>query len=366
MFDDIVGQAQAKETLAGMLASSAIPHALLFAGPYGAGKGEMALALAARLLCEGGLTAECDSCGGCRRARKLEHPDLHLLFPFRAQPQSAEAREKWIDDLIAHRQRLRDEPYAPVVYEQAREIVRGLTNEVRERLLQSSFEGGRRVCIILLAERMNASTANSILKILEEPPADVHFILTAQSLSSVLPTITSRCTVVPFRRLRPDEIAEYLSASGKLERAQVVSYSQAAGGSLKTAKALAFERKADILAASHELFERVARGSEDAVINAALEFLPSRDTAGAEELLNGFIQCAAAILDEKYSISGMYTLSDSPVAALSAHARLDALEKLARQFEAGLEMLGRNVGIPTVMTSTLYGIHETFDHARTE
>lgn len=366
MFDDIVGQAQVKETLRGMLSSGEIPHALLFSGPYGVGKGEMALAMASRLLCKGGLDADCTSCSGCRRARKLEHPDLHLLFPFRAQPQSAKERDKWTDELIAHRTRLRDEPYAPVVYEQARAIVRGLVNEVRDRLMQSSFEGGRRVCIILLAERMNAPTANSILKILEEPPADVHFILTAESLSSVLPTITSRCTVVPFRRLRPDEIIEHFTAGAELERPQIVSYSQAAGGSLKTAKALAFEQKSELLAESYDLFERIASGGGDAVANEALRFLWSRDTVGAEELLNGFIQCTAAILDEKYGIPGVYVPPGGTVAALSARAPLEALGKLAGRLEAGLEMLGRNVGVQTVMTATFYEIHETFSHAGTE
>ena len=80
MFDDVVGQENAKKVLMSMLESDTIPHAFLFAGPYGVGKGEMAFDLARKLLCDEGLKSECTSCNSCNRASKLEHPDLHILF----------------------------------------------------------------------------------------------------------------------------------------------------------------------------------------------------------------------------------------------------------------------------------------------
>lgn len=86
MFEQIVGQEQAKKTLGAMLETGRIPHALLFAGPWGTGKGEMAFELARMLLCQNGSVSGCSTCAPCMRASRLEHPDLHILFPFRGKP----------------------------------------------------------------------------------------------------------------------------------------------------------------------------------------------------------------------------------------------------------------------------------------
>jgi DNA polymerase-3 subunit delta' len=357
MFDSVVGQAQVKENVERMLRSGALPHALLFTGPEGVGKTELAIALAARLLCENGPQASCTECRGCRRAMRLEHPDLHILFPFRAPPDSSERRDTWAEELIARRNRLRDEPYAPVAYEQGRVIVRDLVDEVRDRLLQTALEGGRKVCIILLAERLNPTTGNLLLKILEEPPADVQFILTAERLSGVLPTIVSRCAVVPFRRLRQDEIECYLAGSGELAHDAAVSYAEAAAGSLKTARALAFEDRAAVLERSRELFANLARGQAGAVFETSSEFLWSRDISGAEELLKGFAQCTRELLGRRYGIS-------RPLAAGAVReVGLDRIDSLAKQIETGLEMLRRYVAVSTVLTMVFLHIQETFADA---
>jgi DNA polymerase-3 subunit delta' len=209
---------------------------------------------------------------------------------------------------------------------------------------------------------MNPSTGNSLLKILEEPPANVHFILTTERLSEVLPTITSRCSVVHFRRLRQDEIKAYLASAEELETDAVVSYAAAAEGSLKTARALAFEQKADILKRSRSLFDLLARGPENIVFDAAAQNLWSRNTVGAEELLKGFIQCTREALDHKYDVSSPTTSSPSSC-ALSGNVHLEALDRLSKQLESGLEMLGRNVAVATVLTMIFFQINETFADA---
>ncbi len=170
MFESVIGQEQAKKTLSSMIESGRIPHTLLFAGPNGVGKGETAFELARMLLCREGVASGCDSCGSCLRAAKLEHPDLHLLFPFRRPPDGSSEYQKWMDSLQEHRELITREKYAPVAYEKSRSIVVDLVNDVYERLMESSFEGGRRVCVILYADMLNVKTANTLLKILEEPP----------------------------------------------------------------------------------------------------------------------------------------------------------------------------------------------------
>ncbi|MFC1489635.1 ATP-binding protein [Candidatus Latescibacterota bacterium] len=363
MFENIAGQESAKGILESMITSGNIPHALLFAGPYGVGKGEMAIDLASKLLCENGPDSGCAECSACHRASKLEHPDLHILFPFRAPPQSAERRSAWVDELSNHRKLLSGEAYPPVLYEKSSSIVRNLVDEVRERLLESSFEGGRRVCIIFNADKLNPTTSNLLLKILEEPPAGVHFILTTERISSVLPTIISRSSVIKLRRLHENEIKSYLDNFEELDQEKIISYAKSAGGSIKTAKALAFENKGEMIQRSYELYNDVANGGpEDAVSNALL-FARSREIVEAEEIINGFVFCTKSVLDKKLGIfNEKNDISKTPdtIKVLSNRTDIPSLNRLSAKLEDGLEMLGRNVNISTVMTTIFYGINDTY------
>ncbi len=360
MFDGVVGQENAKKVLMSMLKSDTIPHALLFAGPYGVGKGEMAFDLASKLLCEEGLKSECTSCGACNRVSKLAHPDLHILFPFRDRPKTVEKQGDWSDELVRHRKRLSEESYAPIIYKEGLVIVKILVSEVRERLLASSYEGGRKVCVILSADKLNKTTGNSLLKILEEPPDGVHFILTSERLSAVLPTITSRSSVVRFRRLHEDEITSFLEVSGELEPEKIVSYAKTAGGSIKTAKALAFENKAEILSRSIDLYRTVAFGKPEEAVSNALPFLWSREFIEAEELINGFALCTKSVLEHKLGAVHERNEYFEAINELSDTADISSLNRLSVRLEEGLEMLSRNVNISTVMTSIFYGIHDAY------
>lgn len=266
MFEGIIGQEHVKKTLGSMMESGRIPHAFLFAGPNGTGKGELAFELARLLLCENGTASGCTSCRACQRASRLEHPDLHVLFPYRMQPSKSDEYASWMDGFQEHRRLLASEPYAPVVYDKARQIVVGLVNEVYERLMESSFEGGRRVCIIIAADRLNTKTGNALLKILEEPPEGVHFILTTEQLSQVLPTITSRTSIVRFRRLRVDEIAEHLEHSGLSDTGKCRSVAAASDGSMKTARALAFSDSAEVMSRACAIFEKCVDNIDGAVV----------------------------------------------------------------------------------------------------
>ena len=360
MFDTIVGQETAKKTIGSMITTDRLPHALLFAGPNGTGKTETALDLARMLLCKNGLTSECGSCSTCTRTSKLEHPDLHVLFPFRAEPASAEKRDSWVEELVSLKNNLAGEHYAPVVYEKNRQIVVGLAREVHERLQESSFEGGRRVCVILEAERMNAHTANSFLKILEEPPDGVHFIMTTERLSSVLPTITSRASVVRFRRLKEEEIAGYLENTCNVESGLYSSCASMAEGSLKTAKAFAFEKKADIRYRAFDVYCSAAMGNQDDVIGLSFPFMQSRDLVEAEELIGGFAQLTRSVLEAKCGKEMSGDTISEKAAHLAGSTDIMSLRDLAVKLEDGLEMLGRNVNVSTVITSILYGIHDAY------
>ena len=362
LFRNVTGQEQALQVLEGMLQTEHIPHALMFAGPWGVGKGEAAFGFAQRLLCERGTAEACGECGSCLRAAKLEHPDLHVLYPFRRMPEGAESRDGWIEELNTHRKRLAEEPFAPIVYEKGRQIVRGLVEDVRDRLLESSLEGGRKVCVILAADKLNPTTGNLLLKILEEPPAGVHFILTTERLSSMLPTITSRSSVVRFRRLRAEEIAAYLEKTGELNADRIVSIAQSADGSIKAARSLAFEDREDFLTGASTLYFETASGGQGKVIGQVVPFLWSRNELGAEELLNGFVHCTRTVLNASQgrSSAAKNDRIAGKIAKLADRTDIGSLHRLTHKIEDGLEMLGRHVNISTVISTVLYEINDTF------
>jgi hypothetical protein len=342
-----------------MLESERIPHAILLAGPYGVGKSETALEFARLLLCAKGPLSGCTSCSACHRVVRLEHPDIHVLFPFRSRPDKKEKEAEWLEELQKHRESLKED-YPPIVYEKARVLVVELVNEVYERLLESSFEGGRRVCIVHLAERLNDKTGNMLLKILEEPPEGGFFILTTERISSVLPTIVSRSSVLRFRRLTRKEIEDYLKKYPELSPEQRAACALFGEGSVKTAKAFAFHNRADVRTQSFDMYRAVALGGPEAVIAFAAPFQWSKEILDAEELINGFALYTRSILEVKSGISRDDNGYPGQFRELAEAADIGSLNRLSTGLEHGLEMLGRNVNISMVMTKLLYEIHDTY------
>jgi len=159
-----------------------LPHALLFAGPSGVGKRELADALAARLLCEsspGPQKTACGICPSCVMVANGTHPDFRLVQPEAAEEDGEPAGEG--DKKKASKQ---------IRIQQIREL--------EEFFHVGGHRGGARVCIIDPAETMNAVTANSLLKILEEPSVSFYFIMISHRWRRLLPTLLSRSRRVMF------------------------------------------------------------------------------------------------------------------------------------------------------------------------
>jgi len=160
--------------------NGSLPHALLLYGDTGNGAELLASALAQAMLCQNKSDLPCQACPACRLLANNTHPDL-------VQVGSEDGASIGI------------------------EAVRSLTGVIE----QTANLGGGRVIIINSVERMNIYATNAILKILEEPPAGVYFILTCHQLKQVLPTIRSR--VQQHFVLKPDAqmIKQFMEKQGK-------------------------------------------------------------------------------------------------------------------------------------------------------
>jgi DNA polymerase-3 subunit delta' len=175
-----------------------LPHALLFAGPQGGGKADFALALAARVLCEKaqGQEEACGHCASCNWLAGGNHPDFRLIEPGGDESDGSEAEV---------------ETAAPKKKSEQIRIsqIRGLD----DFLNVGTHRHGARIILIQPAEAMNHATANSLLKMLEEPSASTLFILITNNSRRLLPTLLSRCQVLKFPRPDSQQALAWLRQS---------------------------------------------------------------------------------------------------------------------------------------------------------
>jgi len=192
-----------------------LPHAVLLVGPVGVGKAAFAEQLAALLLCES-ITPQLTACGECQACGWLDagnHPDFRRVAPDGDDEAEEGANEKGSEKTKKRGARI-------IRIDQIREL--------ESFVFVGSHRDGNRVVLITEAEAMNPAAANSLLKILEEPPVSVYFILVSSRTKSLLPTLRSRCRVIPFGAPDAAAAAAWLAGAGLQE--QAARYLKLAGG----------------------------------------------------------------------------------------------------------------------------------------
>ena len=180
---ELIGHGWAVDLLGRHIASDQVRHAYLITGPDGVGKRTLAMRFAQALNCtdpaKPGET--CGQCRSCQFIQRKQFPDLHIV----------EAED--VGGILK--------------VEQIREL--------QHQLALSPYEGKRRVALLLRFHEANANAANALLKTLEEPASKVVILLTAQSKETLLPTIPSRCEVLPLRNVSRDQIEKALIGRGE-------------------------------------------------------------------------------------------------------------------------------------------------------
>ncbi len=301
----VIGQRRAVGVLRAVLAGGRLANAYLFHGPWGVGKTTAALALARALLCPARVPGgdACGVCPGCRKSRRLQHPDLRFLFP--ASGEEATLEQTIVDTLAA----LRDDPFHVFTYEKAASIRIGLTRELLRELSYKPYEATSRVVVIRDADRMREDQYSAMLKSLEAPGASTVWLLTTSRPERLPATIRSRCLRLRFLPLAEEEIERFLTGRAGVPAARARLLAAVSAGSLGRAllwreedvraardAAIAMLRPAADGDAGRMLAEaaKVARGWNRETLRRVLEFqilwhrdlLRLRYGAGAHEVVN--------------------------------------------------------------------------------
>ena len=254
LFSDILGQEHIKSHLTKSIDEGRIAHAQLFVGPEGSGTLPMALAYAQYLLC-GNVRGE--NLGGnesCNlKFNNFSHPDLHFAFPVttshkvKSKPVSNFYLEEW-------RQLLEQQPYGNLfdwynllgVDNKQGQIGVDEAHEIVKSLSLKSYEGGYKVMIIWMAEKMNTACANKLLKLIEEPPEKTVFILIAEDEEQLINTIRSRCQVLHFPLLPEETIASGLVKNFHVEKSVASKIAHQSNGNYNKACDLIYQDSEDI------------------------------------------------------------------------------------------------------------------------
>ena len=256
-FKDIIGQQEVIERLVKDAQRGTVPHALLFCGPEGVGKLQTAIAFARYLLCrdKGSSTDSCGTCPSCVKMDKLVHPDLHFVFPVINKSKTSERSTISDDEITTWREMVTENHYfgfeewlsAIDADNKQASIFVTESESIISKLSLKSVEGGYKIMIIWHAEKMNQQCANSLLKLLEEPPAQTVFILTTDAPEQMLETILSRTQRIDFKRIPEQEITERLQGSGySLDAQTAQKIAHLSGGSwLKAICALRINTESD-------------------------------------------------------------------------------------------------------------------------
>lgn len=240
-FSEVIGQEDAKERLLQMVREDRVPHAMLLCGPPGSGKMALALAFASFLLCrERGEDDVCGVCPQCAMLDKWAHPDLHFSFPV-IRPAGTGAEHKMSsDDFISEwRRMLSYGPYFTMdrwlaemnAANQQAQIGVGESDTLIRKLSLKSSQGGYKISIVWLPERMNAECANKMLKIIEEPPSETLFIMVCEEPEKLLETIRSRTQRIDIKRIDAEAIEQALVERRGIDADAAKRISRAANGS---------------------------------------------------------------------------------------------------------------------------------------
>lgn len=248
LFSSIPGLQDVKEKILKAVKTNHLAHALLFHGPEGSANLKMALALCTYLHCQAPQADDaCGKCPSCLKLGKLVHPDLNFAPPVpsvtKKKEDNEEEKENKVDFIASFREFALKTPYGNIsdwiyhndIDKKQLNISRAAAKTILNTISLKSFEGGYKIMMIWGVEYMNIQSANSLLKVLEEPPPKTLFLLLTSQPEQLLTTILSRTQKVMIRAFTDQEIKDHLVKEGLCSREASEQIAPLADGNMREA-----------------------------------------------------------------------------------------------------------------------------------
>ena len=212
LFNDVIGQDALKLELKKSYEQGKVAHSQLFISPEGSGGLPLSIAFA-RLVIENNLNSETTS----YKLSELKHPDLHFLFPTAAN-KDIKSKASSVLFMKEWREFVGGEPYGNLfdwylklgVENKQGKIGTDDVEDLVKKMSLKSYEGGWKVAVIWMAEKLNQIATNKLLKLIEEPPKNTLFIFICEREGALLDTLVSRCQISKLQPISNNEIEAYL------------------------------------------------------------------------------------------------------------------------------------------------------------
>lgn len=286
-WNDIVGHPRVRNVLSRAFDTGRLHHGYLFVGPAGVGKFSLAMALAATLNCEqrpeGHFQPSCGSCSSCKRAASRQHPDLHLIAP---------------------------------TGNQIRTIKISVIRELQKVCVSQPYEKGYRVIVIDQAHYMSEEAANALLKTLEEPPERTILILVTDQPQRLLDTILSRCQLLRFGTLEPEQVSRALQKI----YAATAPFDRPTSNPLVESFEDPYETVTPTWESPDDTLFSVAAGYGEGSLGRALDMLQTGMLAQRRELLTKLLT-----MDSRSQIAWLDTANDLSNTVAGLQDKLDLL-----------------------------------------
>ncbi len=324
-FPGFFGNAAVTHTLAQMVEHERVPQTILLGGPEGVGKATLARHFAASML---------------GSPEKIERDDLSLP----ANVSAIDERDKWTSDkrgddpllFSSHPDFITFPPDGPL-----RQITMQQMRTLRERAQLKPLRGSRRVFLIDHLERANEQSANSLLKILEEPPPHLVIVATTENLYDLLPTIRSRSVVFQLCRLADNEMADFAAAKGMTDAPARIALAEGCPGIAATIDLQGFRERRDLVLSALECGAGVTTFAD--WVQKSEPF-----SARRSEKLDAYLRLSYGVLNDVLRLlcgEKVRTHRDATerISSIASRVTFSWVERAVRQIDELVLMVRRNI-----------------------
>lgn len=349
-----------------------VGSAYLFTGLSGSGKEALALEFATLLNCENAGEQSCEKCPSCIRFRSLQDERLKLVFPLPTKESGespgedplkglSRAEERFLLEAIPKKAK---DPFCKIEITRARKILISSVRELRRTLYLKSSTKGRKMVLMFQAHtlsRGDGSSANALLKILEEPPADTTIILITDHKATLLPTIISRCQQIDVPPM-PDEAVVSILKSDGLDREKSELVASLANGDIHKARFLADKNLDELASSVEDIVNTLTKQDAGAWKSFTAEFVRlSRQSPREFNFRLGLAQSwfhNAHLARSGTAAGTSISKLSGGVASFNRSYPTADLQKINLSLERVLTAPDRNLYMPLVLTNLLLDVQD--------